>query len=447
MATLNPRFKLKDPKSATPSLIQMKVYFNSGRFTYSTGEKILPEYWEEGKHKDAPYRIIYPRGENHKELRDELRETEGQLERYSTEIKKIYSNLRTSGKPITPEIIKSEMDKVFKVKTEKKILNLIDVANLVITDSKDGTRQTKRNERIREVTIKGYTTTLNHLEKFKTKTGHRLQLDRIDLSFYNKFVRYFQDSKTEKTDQHYTANTIGKNIKNIKVFMKEAYRRGLTNNTTFMDEDFRITEEDTDQIYLDTSELNKIYQKDFSKNPRLDRIRDLFIIGCWTGLRFADLSHLSKENIIQIDEEDFLKVKTQKTGETVIIPLHWTVKEILNKYEGNIPKIISNQKMNVYLKEVVKKSEISSTVRVAKTRAGKMVEVAKSKHELVTVHTARRSFASNMYLADFPTISIMKVTGHKTERAFLKYIRISQEENARKIANHEIWKAPLKIAN
>ncbi len=439
MAKINPRFKLKEPNSKTASLIQMKVYFNSGRFTYSTGENILPEYWEEGKHKDAPYRIIYPRGDKFKEVRDELSDTENQLNRYSTEIQRIYSDLQRSGKTITPGILKTEMDKVFKVRSEKKILNLVDIANLVIDESKDGTRQTKRNERIREVTIKGYTTTLNHLETFKTRTGHRLQLDRIDLSFYNKFVKYFQD-------QNLTTNTVGKNIKNVKVFMKEAYRKGLTNNSTFMDEEFRITEEDTDQIYLDTSELDKIYQKDFSETQRLDRVRDLFIIGCWTGLRFADLSHLSKENIIDIDGEDFIKVKTQKTGETVIIPLHWMVREILNKYKGNIPKVISNQKMNVYLKEVVKDSKINSTVRVAKTRAGKVVEVARAKHNLVTVHTARRSFASNMFMADFPTLSIMKITGHKTERAFLKYIRISQEENARKIAKHQIWKAPLRIA-
>ena len=216
MAKINPRFKLKEPNSDTASLIQMKVYFNSGRFTYSTGENIHPDYWEEGRHKDAPYRIIYPRGDKLKEVRDDLSDTENQLNRYSTEIQRIYSDLQRSGKTITPGILKTEMDKVFKVRTEKKILNLIDVANLVIDESKDGTRQTKRNERIREVTIKGYTTTLNHLETFKTKTGHRLQLDRIDLSFYNKFVKYFQDSKTKKTGQYYTTNTIGKNVKNVK---------------------------------------------------------------------------------------------------------------------------------------------------------------------------------------------------------------------------------------
>ena len=439
MAKINPRFKLKDPNSTTSSLIQMKVYFNSGRFTYSTGEKIHPDNWEEGKHKDAPYRIIYPRGEKFKEVRDELRDTENQLKRYSTQIQRIYSDLTRAEKPISPGILKSEMDKVFKVRIEKKILNLIDVAEMVIKESRDGTRQTKNNTRIREITIKGYKTTLNHLKKFKSDTGHRLQLDRIDLSFYNKFVKYFQD-------QNFTTNTIGKNVKNVKVFMKNAFKRGQTNSTAFMDEDFRVIAEDTDQIYLNTSELEKIYDLGLSDNPRLDRVRDLFIIGCWSGLRFSDLSHLTQDNIVLIDDKEFLKVKTQKTGEIVIIPLHWTVREILNKYNGNIPRVISNQKMNDYLKELADKAKINSSVRIAKTRAGKVIETTRIKSDLVTVHTARRSFATNMYNADIHPITIMKITGHRTERAFLKYIRIDAEENARKIAKHQIWKAPLRIA-
>ena len=228
--------------------------------------------------------------------------------------------------------------------------------------------------------------------------------------------------------------------------MKNAFKRGQTNSTAFMDEDFRVIAEDTDQIYLNTSELEKIYDLGLSDNPRLDRVRDLFIIGCWSGLRFSDLSHLTQDNIVLIDDKEFLKVKTQKTGEIVIIPLHWTVREILNKYNGNIPRVISNQKMNDYLKELADKAKINSSVRIAKTRAGKVIETTRIKSDLVTVHTARRSFATNMYNADIHPITIMKITGHRTERAFLKYIRIDAEENARKIAKHQIWKAPLRIA-
>jgi len=438
MSTINPKFKLKDPNSKNPTLIFLKVYFNIQRFTYSTGEKIHPDYWDHDQ-KEEPYRIIYPRGEKFAELRRQLAETDEQLKRYTTEIQRIYSNLIRSEINITSDLLKNEMDKVFKIRPDRQILDLIGIAELVIRESEKGIRQTINKTVIKRNTIKGYTTTLNHLKTFKTQTGYKLSFDKIDMSFYNRFVKYFQDKK-------HTTNTVGKNVKNVKVFMKEAFKRGLTTNTAFQDEEFKITEENTDQIYLNTNELEKIYNLDLSRNTRLDRVRDLFIIGCWTGLRFSDLVQLSKENIIQIDGKDFLKIKTIKTGEQVIIPLHWTIKEILKKYDGNIPRVISNQKMNVYLKELAEKAEITNTERIAKTRGGVRVDTTRKKCELVTVHTARRSFATNIYMADIPTITIMKITGHRTERSFLKYIRITPEENALKLAQHSIWSAPLRIA-
>jgi integrase len=438
MAKIFPKFKLKHPKSDKPTLVVLKVYFNTQRFTYSTGETIHSVNWDH-KQKDEPYRIIYPRGKESAELRDQLKETDTQLKRYAIEIQRIYRTLETAEKTITPTTLKKEMDKVFKKRPEQQIIDLIGIANLVIKESEKGTRQTKNKTRIKPVTIKGYNTTLNHLKTFKSETGYKLSFDKIDLSFYNKFVRYFQD-KNQST------NTIGKNVKNVKVFMKEAFKKGLTTNTIFQDEEFKITEEDTDQIYLNTSELDIIYNLDLSDNKRLDRVRDIFIIGCWTGLRFGDLVQLNETNIIELDGKEFLKIKTIKTGELVIIPLHWTIKEILKKHNGNIPRVISNQKMNEYLKELTRKAEITNMERIVKTRGGLRVDSTSEKCELVTVHTARRSFATNMYMADIPTITIMKITGHRTEKAFLKYIRISPEENALKLAEHIIWKAPLRVA-
>ena len=102
--------------------------------------------------------------------------------------------------------------------------------------------------------------------------------------------------------------------------------------------------------------------------------------------------------------------------------------------------------MNVYLKELAEKAKITNPERIAKTRGGVRVDTTRQKCKLVTVHTARRSFATNMYMADIPTITIMKITGHRTERSFLKYIRITPEENALKLAQHSIWSPPLRIA-
>lgn len=122
-----------------------------------------------------------------------------------------------------------------------------------------------------------------------------------------------------------------------------------------------------------------------------------------------------------------------------MIPLKAQVKEILTKYKGVPPEANSNQKMNEYLKELGELAEIDEEILITQTKGGKRVTETFKKWELITTHTARRSFASNAYLMGVPTISIMKITGHRTEKSFLKYIKISQEDNANKLVNHPFF--------
>lgn len=103
----------------------------------------------------------------------------------------------------------------------------------------------------------------------------------------------------------------------------------------------------TEAIYLNEDELNELLMLDLSENKRLEKVRDLFIIGCWTGLRFSDLSVLQMNNF----KGDFLEVEMEKTGDKVSIPIHHTVKGIMQRYEteNHLPRALSNQKMNLYL--------------------------------------------------------------------------------------------------
>jgi integrase len=134
-----------------------------------------------------------------------------------------------------------------------------------------------------------------------------------------------------------------------------------------------------------------------------------------------------------------VKIRTQKTGETVVTPLKGYVKEIIKKYGGIPPQAISNQKMNNYLKELGQLGEIEEPILISATKGGVRQTETFKKWELITTHTARRSFVTNAYLQNVPTISIMKITGHRTEKSFLKYIKISQEDNANKLVNHPFF--------
>lgn len=111
---------------------------------------------------------------------------------------------------------------------------------------------------------------------------------------------------------------------------------------------------------------------------------------------------------------EYFKIVQQKTGAKVTIPVLAPVRAILEKYGYNLPRPIANQKFNEYVKEVAKLAGLKEWQRV-------------------TAHTARRSFATNLYKRDFPTLMIMRITGHQTEKAFLTYIKVTEDENAERM--------------
>jgi integrase len=178
--------------------------------------------------------------------------------------------------------------------------------------------------------------------------------------------------------------------------------------------------------YLTEHELDALNDLDLSKQPRLRKARDLFLLGAWTGLRFHDLSTLNDQHI----DSDRIRIRSNKTGRRVVIPLHPMVREILAR-NGGVPSPISNQKLNAYIKEVgAMVPSLSHKIAIGITKGGILKEIIKPKYELISTHTARRSFASNLYRQGHPAHSIMAITGHRTEGAFLRYIRLEAEEHA-----------------
>jgi integrase len=405
----NAKFVLKEPTSKEPTLLYLFFYFNGQQLKYSTGQKINPKYWN-SKTRTA------------KELRQfpEYAEFNTLLKNLSNCVSNEYRRLINDGISPSPDKLKAALNEFLK-KNEKK--NEKDFLGFIEEIIKTSGKKTS--------TVQQYKLTRNRLQDFIAFTKRKLEFDDIDLTFYEAFTNYLS------VEKKYGINTVGNTIKNIKVFMNEALERGLTTNAQFKSKKFKKVQEASENIYLTTSEIETIYNLDLTNNPRLANVRDLFIIGCYTGLRFSDLVQLKEENLI--DNKTKVKIKTTKTGEVVIIPLHRYIKEILAKNEGALPPLISNQKMNDYLKELGEKAEIESHVLITSTKAGNKLHESFKKFQLITTHTARRSFATNAYLNEVPTLSIMKITGHKTEKAFLTYIKMSQEDNANKLLNHAFF--------
>jgi integrase len=249
---------------------------------------------------------------------------------------------------------------------------------------------------------------------------------------YNMLVEYFGNKKPTFNDITYSfcedfiewmsdknlcANTRGSHVKFIKAAMNEAFKNKLHNNEDFRT--FRKEMEQIDAVYLTNEEVTKV--ADLPLCGHFKVARDLFILGCHTGMRFSDYSRLSMDDI----SDGIIHLITQKCKTPVDLPAHPRVLQILESYGGKAPKMTA-QKFNQYIKEVCKEAGITESVLVRK--GGKHERY--NKYELVSSHTARRTGLTNMYKAGIPTYRCMMISGHKTEQVFLTYLRITQEENA-----------------
>jgi site-specific recombinase XerD len=276
------------------------------------------------------------------------------------------------------------------------------------------------------LTIKSYKSTLVRLNEFSSFWDRKLQFKNIDLDFHRSFMEFCANEKNMQD------TTIGKHIKNIKLFVSEAKESGILVNEAYKSKRFYKPVNEAQTIYLTDLEIEKIFKLDLTSKPTMENTRDLFVLGCATGLRFSDLSGINIENI----KGYMLEITPVKTETKIYIPLSEMAMQIIHKYDYVLPKPISNQNFNLLLKEIGKLAQINTPIPVFK-KVGKLrTDSAIPKYEKITSHTARRSFATNCYMDEIPPIEIMKMTGHKTEAAFLKYIRITQEQAAKKLAKH-----------
>lgn len=437
MAKIN--FYLRDKNTETDTPILMYVSYNGVRLTkYPTGETIEPKFWDTTTQR-AKQTKKFP---THPEFNSRL----SNIGTVAENILRQYMN-DNHQQPPTVETYRALLNQSLNKTPKEELVKPLDLFGFM--DSYLTEYETRIYEKtgrpITNTTMRVYKQAFRVLKGFKEKEykTREFSFAQIDNDFYRNFRNYL-------VTQNFSTNTIGKHIRTLKTFFLEAKERDLMPN--FNPKKFKSLSEVSDAIYLKECELNTLFALDLSQDPRLEKVRDLFLVGCWTGLRFSDFTRIKKENM----DGEFIEMETQKTGEVVVIPIHWQVEAILKRYEGktpnSLPKPISNQKMNNYLKELGKIAGFEETVSETITKGGIRQTVNYPKSELITTHTARRSFATNQYLAGCPATSIMKITGHRTEKAFMKYIKITPREHANKL--RELWRQnsatsveSLRIAN
>lgn len=277
-------------------------------------------------------------------------------------------------------------------------------------------------------TIVNHKIVLNRFKKYLR--GHNI----VD-QFYI-FNKYFEEKFESFLLQEcgYTPNTVCATNSIIKVWLTQAEEDGLITDKSF--HKWKSKGYNVKHIYLTDEEISRLYALDFTDEFKMrwkidlkssiEQTRDLFIIGCKTGLRISDL-HLLNASSWNIENRT-LTVNTQKTQKRVIIPLSEEVIAIYKKYDGKLPIPVYKSAFNRQIQKCAMIADINDTMYMTTNKGGENRQEAKQKWELVASHTARRSFATNLYKKSHDSRMVMKFTGHTTEENFMKYICIDDEE-------------------
>lgn len=407
-------FYLKKPEGVPPrSLVYLQMRYHGHKFVYSCRFNVEKANWNEDK------QVVKKRSETDKtgqvnlnDLLQGLKDT--CILAYNTELAKNGIPTNTALKPHLDAYMNRSFNKQTQDQNGPTLFKLID---RFISGDVGGKKS--------DATIVTYNTAKKHLQKFQENEKYPVDFNTVTLEFYYKYTNYLGKKGL-------STNSVAKEIKNVKTFMNEAVDLGYTTNLAFKNKKFAVKVVDTDAVYLTEKELRSLYKFDFSNNTRLERVRDLFVFSSFVGLRYSDASRIKPENIVKIDGDDYVKITPQKTGDPVTIPCNDIVLDIFKKYEQNgnrLPPSISNEKFNKYLKELCKEAGLTETGRLAG-------DLSKPLYGCISSHTARRNFCTNLYLDGVDVSTIMRISGHKTEQAFKKYIKVSRDESAKRLNEH-----------
>ncbi|MEH6538260.1 MAG: site-specific integrase [Psychroserpens sp.] len=413
------KYRLKDVNSkAETSIILDYSFGRNNRLKFATGYKVFPKSWDQSNQRIRALSTLKNREKVNKDLL-----------RYSSDFADQVSNL-TEVEKQNRKVLRSLLEKIIRDTDEvdKPITSFFEFADDFIK-SKVNQAKNIGAVKLSANTVRQYKQTVNRLKEFNKKVKYNLDFDAIDLKFYYTFIQYLEEN-------NYSINTIGKHIKNLITILNRASEDGINTNFKYRHREFKAVSEEAISIYLTESEIEALYRADLSKTKDWELARDIFLIGYYTGQRVSDYNGITKEQIKTFDGRQVFEFKQKKTKKIIYVPIHPRVRAIMKeRYDGNLPRKFNDPYINVYIKEAGRVAKINEQITVQRTVGGKKITETVLKHNLIVSHTARRSFCTNAYLSKMPTIDIMAISGHSTEREFYKYIKVRPQERAVKIAD------------
>lgn len=326
---------------------------------------------------------------------------------------------------------------------EKPKPELMDFIAQFIQEAEEGKHlNLQTGKAVKVTTTLTYRQTYNLLSEFSKVKKWKLTFAAIDSSFHREFVHFLsREYIVPETGKSYMPNSVGKHIANLKTFLNNAFERKLTTNQDFRMKAFKVIREEVDHIYLTKEEIRELETMALRRYSMEERVRDLFLFACYTGLRISDLKRVSRQHIKHVGGEQYIEIEMKKTEKPVTIPLSEKLEAILEKYDkpyGPFFDRLHDQKVNDVIKEVAAASSLfHQEVLINSTENGRRISALIPKYQLITNHTARRTFATNAVLDGYPYSAVMLITGHKTEKAFLRYVKINGYDAIKMFKRHQ----------
>lgn len=416
-----PNFNLKN-RTDNPALIILVFRFKGRKVVLSTGLTVPQKFWNDEQQRIRASRD-FPR---HKQLNQ-------RLNLFETETVKLWDEYQAQGILPTAKEFKTELTNRLN-NVHQEAPSLLPFIHQVIDERQRMNRPAG--------SIQVYKNCLKNLEDYQAERKKALNFDLLNDAFVNDFTVFL-------FAQNFADSYVHKILTTLKMFVRLADKRGIYEGSPLLKASLGVKKRERDNIYLSEGEIQTLFKMELT--GRLANVRDLFLVGCFTGLRFSDYTQIKPENIQTIEhgkkQVKCLVMTTKKTKQKIVLPLvNPMLLAILERHNWKAPRRISNQKLNSYLKELGQLAGFTQEVEINEYKAGEHGKRTCQKWELITSHTPRRSFATNAYKRGLPVADIMKFTGHTTVGSFMKYIKVTTEETAVILSEHDFFtgKAPLR---
>ena len=393
--------------------IRMRVNFASQRIEFTTGYRIDVAKWDVDKQRVK------------NGCTNKLKQSASEINVAYTELQEIFKRFEVAEIVPSPAEVKEAFNNRYG-QNEKIELASADTSNVPSNFYEafdDFVRVCGRQNDWTHSTFEKFAAVKNHLKNFRSE----LSFDFFDEEGLTEYVQYLREVREMRN------STIGKQLSFLKWFLRWSFKQGMHSNNAY--DAFKPKLKDTQKkiIFLTWEELNKL--REFKIPPTkqaLERVRDVFLFQCFTGLRYSDVFNLRRSDI----KGDHIEVTTVKTSDSLIIELNDHSRAILEKYKDvefendKALPVITNQKMNDYLKELAELAEINEPVRQTYYKGNERIDEVTPKYALLGTHAGRRTFICNALALGIPPQVVMKWTGHSDYKAMKPYIDIADDIKA-----------------